>query len=687
LLPISIRTKAEKLDELLKNIKVADPAVGSGAFPLGMINEIVRARKVLNVYLKSNISDYELKKHTITHSIYGVDIDPGAVDIAKLRLWLALVVDEETPHPLPNLEHKIMQGNSLISEYEGIKLFDESIFEDTQSIEKEKTQINEKLSSFQKEYFDLHAKGELTSIKKIEIEKEIKSLQKRLAGFIDKPDQPNESMGLFDVPRKQRIAQEKMKTLQSKIEQFINESQRTKKQDLKKEIDDLKWELIEETLKEQGKEDKLEDIKKLRRKNIRPFFIWKLEFSDVFKEKGGFDVVIGNPPYKFLSGKGSPVKVLESEGKIKEAEDLKKELDSIAKKYSKSSAGCRDYYKWFAELGVSLLRLNGVFSYITPNTYLSLSNYQDLRRIIFEECKCLKIIDLGFDIFDQPVVPSAIFVVSKSNAESKSAEIYYADLKVFSNSDLKKYGVDILWKENCLKIKYYDGKFLLYKHPIAEKIYLDISSTIEDVVSISEGEHLLNNDFSKEFESGLPVIFDKAIYQYKIAEKKYLPESYCTKFSKTLHSGERFFIRKTGDSILPVPYLDTGLAIVHQNLYVVKPKEPNNSLFLVALLSSHLLNFLYQNGVYGQKGRTLAQFRIYGLYELPLPLVSKNTKNEFIRIFNQILEITSATDYNPKNSPVKQKELEKQINELVYKLYDLTPEEIEIVENLSKKNE
>ncbi|MCK9626732.1 MAG: hypothetical protein M0R23_09825, partial [Bacteroidales bacterium] len=239
LLPISIRTKAEKLDELLKNIKVADPAVGSGAFPLGMINEIVRARKVLNVYLKSDISDYELKKHTITHSIYGVDIDPGAVDIAKLRLWLALVVDEETPHPLPNLEHKIMQGNSLISEYEGIKLFDESIFEEDEK-------------------------------------KEMKQAQ----------------LGLGKTS-----SELKMETLQNRIASFVNESQRTKKQNLKKEIDDLKWELIEETLKEQGKEDKLEDIKKLRRKNIRPFFIWKLEFSDVFKEKGGFDVVIGNPPY------------------------------------------------------------------------------------------------------------------------------------------------------------------------------------------------------------------------------------------------------------------------------------------------------------------------------------------------------------------------------------------------------
>ena len=187
LLPVSVRTNADKLAKLLMDIKVADPAVGSGAFPLGMINEIVRARKVLNIYLQDEISDYELKKHTITHSIYGVDIDPGAVDIAKLRLWLALVVDEETPHPLPNLEHKIMQGNSLISEYEGIKLFDERIFDEEGSKGAEQMQLG------------LGKSG----------------------------------------------AELKMEALQNKIATFVNEAQRSKKQNLKNEIDDLRWELIE----------------------------------------------------------------------------------------------------------------------------------------------------------------------------------------------------------------------------------------------------------------------------------------------------------------------------------------------------------------------------------------------------------------------------------------------------------
>jgi len=116
-LPESIRKNAKLIDEKLADITVCDPAVGSGAFPVGMMSEIVRARNVLSVFLKDNgRTTYDFKRQCIEHSIYGVDIDPGAVEIAKLRLWLSLVVDEDdikNIKPLPNLDYKIVCGNSL----------------------------------------------------------------------------------------------------------------------------------------------------------------------------------------------------------------------------------------------------------------------------------------------------------------------------------------------------------------------------------------------------------------------------------------------------------------------------------------------------------------------------------------------------------------------------------------------
>ncbi|MBW1616477.1 MAG: hypothetical protein JRJ49_08105 [Deltaproteobacteria bacterium] len=130
-----IRDNAQKIDEFLQNIKVCDPAVGSGAFPVGMMNEIVIARKVLGKIIKSDTSDYNLKRQSIECSLYGADIDPGAVEIAKLRLWLSLIVDEQdikNIKPLPNLDYKIVCGNSLL----GLKkdLFNQRLFEELEKL-------------------------------------------------------------------------------------------------------------------------------------------------------------------------------------------------------------------------------------------------------------------------------------------------------------------------------------------------------------------------------------------------------------------------------------------------------------------------------------------------------------------------------------------------------------------------
>ena len=114
-------TEKEKADVLnaLLDVKVCDPAVGSGAFPMGMLNELLACTQALTGEAKSRA---ELKKHIVKNNIYGVDIEKGAVDIARLRFWLAIIVDEEEPLPLPNLDYKIMQGNSLLECYEGVDL-------------------------------------------------------------------------------------------------------------------------------------------------------------------------------------------------------------------------------------------------------------------------------------------------------------------------------------------------------------------------------------------------------------------------------------------------------------------------------------------------------------------------------------------------------------------------------------
>ena len=148
-MPESIRRHAGEIDAALADIKICDPAIGSGVFPVGMMQEIVKARLILNTYLPPLPSPltkggtegglertaYNFKRHCIQENLYGVDIDPGAVDIAKLRLWLSLVVDEEdyyTIKPLPNLDYKIVCRNSLL----GVEkdLFNQNLFAELETL-------------------------------------------------------------------------------------------------------------------------------------------------------------------------------------------------------------------------------------------------------------------------------------------------------------------------------------------------------------------------------------------------------------------------------------------------------------------------------------------------------------------------------------------------------------------------
>ncbi len=241
----SIKENAQVLDDALANIKVCDPAIGSGAFPVGMLTEIVKARTVLSLYLDKELNKnrtiYNFKRHCIQNSLYGVDIDPGAIEIAKLRLWLSLVVDEDdytSIQPLPNLDYKIMQGNSLIEEFHDISL----------DIEKKSEQK------------DLFAGGG-------DLDKLIDDLHQKQADFFN-AEHPREKK-----KKRQEVETAIYNIFHSELAKKIN-------------ISPLDAKVIESDLREMTHGNK-----------ERNFFPWKLYFADVFREKGGFDVVIANPPW------------------------------------------------------------------------------------------------------------------------------------------------------------------------------------------------------------------------------------------------------------------------------------------------------------------------------------------------------------------------------------------------------
>lgn len=165
--------KANLLNAIV-NVKICDPAIGSGAFPIGLLNELVRCKEAIYGNAK-NRSD--IKKEIIRDNIYGVDIEKGAVDIARLRFWLSLVVDEEEPLPLPNLDYKIMQGNSLLEWYKGVDLshLTDSYGDDVTLSGDNVRLYKENLSKLLKQYFDESKQDEKIRLKN-DIKRTIKDI-------------------------------------------------------------------------------------------------------------------------------------------------------------------------------------------------------------------------------------------------------------------------------------------------------------------------------------------------------------------------------------------------------------------------------------------------------------------------------------------------------------------------------
>ena len=295
---LAIKDNAVLLNELLNNIKVCDPAIGSGAFPIGMLHEIFEAKKYIYPYLKTNreFNPAQVKKDIIQKSIYGVDLEKGAVDIAQLRFWLALVVDEENPHPLPNLDYKIMQGNSLLESFEGIDL-SKVANSDLKIIEPNRNLFGNIVESQLKMTFTQSG-----------LVKELKELIKKhfsIENAVEKQDirQRIDELVNQHIAYNLELRENQLKRLIAEAgnPELLSKNAQKKQKAYVDELNDF--------------ERKRQELLKIQHSNERPYFLWHLFFMDVFDPStgsgGGFDVVIGNPPYIQLQKMGKDADILQ----------------------------------------------------------------------------------------------------------------------------------------------------------------------------------------------------------------------------------------------------------------------------------------------------------------------------------------------------------------------------------------
>jgi TaqI-like C-terminal specificity domain/Eco57I restriction-modification methylase len=480
--PASIVSIAPKLDGLLRDVKICDPAIGSGAFPVGLLHEIVRLRRALvplwkdrsQAEIAQHFSSYALKRNAIENSIYGVDKEQSAVDIARLRLWLSLIVDEDDlkdDKTLPNLDYKIMQGNSLLDEYDGLPLIPKDFVrrETARSIgfQDDKKILLAKLSS---DYVEESLRTSKRSIKAVRLLRDIEDLKKQIEKEKKRPDADDLQSSLLETESQtaaildglneihRRIFDEKDKVQKNKLRlqaerlllKYINTYLDEREANLEAQIattkDKLKAEItnVRRALK---KETETPQITRLRRmlqayedaladavsKRIELKKLWQSKSSlrdkdtDLTRIEIAENITLRVKPF-FLwelqfgevfrrDGVTNPTEqgfdiVIANPPYIRQ-EKIKEYKAAFERNYHTYS-GMADILVYFYEKSFSILRDQGTLTFISSNSFLNSGFGSKLRRLLKTETTLRQVIDFAETKVFEATTETCIVVFSKS---------------------------------------------------------------------------------------------------------------------------------------------------------------------------------------------------------------------------------------------------------------------------------
>lgn len=704
--------RLKDVDEALKNVRVADPAVGSGAFPLGMLNEIVRARQNISAYMAITMNAYDtrlmyqmersphnLKYETIKNCIFAADIEPSAVDIAQLRLWLSLVIDDEinpnaqsaldghkNPLPLPNLESNILCGNSLIDEFEGTRLIKES---------------------------------ELFGDSTYQLDMNHSRFESIVSALIDKQN-----------------------------ELFHCEDTEKKKQ-LKDEIESLRDMVTLSQLEGCGS-DKIQRYHESKRMASKPYVLWQLDFARVFREKGGFDIVIGNPPYIGESG---------------HKEIFRAVADTEFGK--RTYQGKMDFFYFFFHKGIDVLHNKGDLAFITTNYYPTATGAKTLRKDFADRTYIRQLINFNeVRVFESALGQhNMITILTRNKQNDILCKSTICSESVTANAD--KINQILFAKDDKSTTMYvaqdnlYDGKdFYIRQQGVSSEDKDSIGSVLDKmatqktrlgmIADVNQGvvsgcDYVSNRnvsdlDMSQDIalKDGIFVLDmknsrDRAVYDtFTIEEKKFLrafyknseiEKYYCNthntkwllylskahpsidaypnlkyhmdKFMPVLsrrreaQSGvikpfqlqwartEEIFIK---DKIV-VPYRTRTNAFAYNDVewfcrsdaYVITPKTKNVDLFYLLGVLNSKLNFVWLYNRGKRKGEVLELFQV-PLSEIPVIELPAEEKSK-------VAELAREITYIKRDKPnADTSMMESEIDRILYVAYKLSPTEIDLVE-------
>ena len=599
---------AMSIDQKLIDVKICDPAIGSGAFPMGLLRELYACRKSIEIFEEDNAAD--IKRHIIQNNIYGVDIEKGAVDIARLRFWLALIIDEKEPMPLPNLDFKIMQGNSLLESYKGVDL-------------------------------------DVTS-KKLKTGKDTKKTRGVL------------SLGFEET--------DVQKTIQDLVKSYFSITDHTLRAQRRQQIDKYVKDYIKVCA--EGNHEVQDAVDELEIPNDQ-FFLWHTYFADVF-EQGGFDIVIGNPPY------GVSIK------------------DDYRKAVVASWGNVPDYeiYYYFIVLAAPLLKEKGIMSYIIPNTFLFNTFAKHFREMLVEKWNVLEILDCTkFPIFESAVVRNAINLFQKDSEGSKQVG-YRNTANVTSFSDLLEREREFMTVESLLAMNQNWG--LAYFLP----------TSIRNVVNLISSSPLAVKDVFPEISQGL-IAYDKYKGQsekiiksrayhsfvYKDGLKKWLWGEDVTRYNLTWNGkeyidycngianprnpsffvGKRMLVREITNPSIFAALIEIE-AYNDPSIIIVKESRDYPIEILVGIMNSKLATFFHFNHSPKATKGAFPKILVQDIKEFPLPKVNSDERKILMRLVDDVTTIKKG------KSIAETSALENQIDFLVYHLYGLTYDEVLIVD-------